>query len=629
MCGIFGVLDHRADTVPDRERLELTARLLHHRGPDHHDVFAARGIALGATRLALVDLSPRSNQPFWDRERRYCLVYNGEVYNFRELRAELEAEGVVMRTTSDTEVVLESLIRRGADATLPRLEGMFAFALWDTVGRRLTMARDRFGIKPLHVYDRDDVFVFASEIQAMRPWIPFAPDVPMISSYLLGFGGPTSGPTFYKHVRAVPPGTVVTVSPGSRGEYRRFWRLQDFWDPEESQRLADTRPARIVDALEERLLESVRTQLLADAPVGVLASGGVDSSLVIAMAARFHGNLAAFHADVVGRDSEHAAAAALARHAKVDLHAVKVVDQDSIDTIPEVMRHHGYPFTYQLNSVPFLKVSKLARHHGVKGVLSGEAADESYIGYQQLVPDVLATLREGLAEAPRVALDLARRGLARLRGVRPSAAPEDTARIVRSLLNRFETDLPEEEIRDDVRRRSGGEPVDRDLVTLWQLGWQLRTLLHRNDCLGMAASIEARFPFLDSRVVRLAANMPYSVKVRPSPTTLEREHPGLRDKWVLRKVAERYLPRSLAYRKKRGFPISAHQRMRITPELFDGSFVADLFELGSREVRMLVARAAPVLRLRLLHVDVWGRVCLGGVAAEEEKARLQKHVMIA
>jgi asparagine synthase (glutamine-hydrolysing) len=200
---------------------------------------------------------------------------------------------------------------------------------------------------------------------------------------------------------------------------------------------------------------------------------------------------------------------------------------------------------------------------------------------------------------------------------------------VRSLLNRFETDLPEEDIRDDVRRRSGREPADRDLVTLWQLGHQLRTLLHRNDSLGMAASIEARFPFLDSRVVRLAANMPYNVKVRCSPTTLEREHYGLRDKWVLRKVAERYLPRGLAYRKKRGFPISAHQRMRIAPELFDGSFVADLFEIGPREIRMLLARATPVLRMRLLHVDVWGRVCLAGVPAEEETERLRTHVTLA
>ena len=389
------------------------------------------------------------------------------------------------------------------------------------------------------------------------------------------------------------------------------------------------KPARIVDAVEEALLESVRSQLLADAPVGVLASGGVDSSLVIAMAARLHGNLAAFHADVVGRDSEHGAAAALARHAKVDLQTVKVVDRDSVDTIPEVMRHHGYPFTYQLNSVPFLKVAKLARDHGVKGVLSGEAADESYIGYQQLIPDVVQTLRRGLAEAPRVGLDLLRRGLARARGVRLPTEPEDAARVVRSMLNRFETDLAEEEIREDVRRRSGGrEPADQELVTLWQLGHQLRTLLHRNDSLGMAASIEARFPFLDSRLVRLAANMPYNVKVRVSPTTLEREHYGLRDKWVLRKVAERYLPRELAYRKKRGFPISAHERMRIAPELFDGSFVADLFELGPRELRMLLARATPALQLRLLHLDVWGRVCLAGDAIEDETERLRKHVAL-
>jgi asparagine synthase (glutamine-hydrolysing) len=146
MCGIFGIVQHRPGRTPDRERLELTARLLQHRGPDHHAVFSDDGIGFAQTRLALVDLNPRSNQPFWDRTGRYCLVYNGEIYDFRELRMELEADGVIFRTTSDTEVVLEALIHHGVDKTLPRLEGMFAFAFYDAHNSSLVLARDRFGI---------------------------------------------------------------------------------------------------------------------------------------------------------------------------------------------------------------------------------------------------------------------------------------------------------------------------------------------------------------------------------------------------------------------------------------------------------------------------------------------------
>ena len=628
MCGIFGIVQHRPGRTPDRERLELTARLLQHRGPDHHAVFSDDGIGFAQTRLALVDLNPRSNQPFWDRTGRYCLVYNGEIYDFRELRKELEAGGVIFRTTSDTEVVLEALIHHGVDKTLPRLEGMFAFAFYDARNSSLVLARDRFGIKPLYIYDEDDAFVFSSEIPAMRPWIPFEADTFSISAYLQGFGGPTSGFSFYKNVRIVPPGTVVTVRRGRRSESRRFWRLEDFWDPDEAERLAGMKSGQIVDEVEERLVESVKMQLLADAPVGVLCSGGVDSSVITAIAARLHKDLAIFHADVVGPFSEHDAAAALARHLGLELKVASVADADSLETLPEVMLHYGHPFTYHPNSVPFLMVSKLVRTNGVKGILSGEGSDESYIGYPWLIFDLRAFLLQWPRKAPGELLRLLRAAMQRMRGrpVRPRL--EEALAVIRGLHDRFEVEIEEERIRAEMKRRMGREPKPRELVTLCQLGYHLRTLLHRNDCLGMAASIEARFPFLDTRLVRLAVNMPYSVKVRPSPTTLERGHLFLRDKWVVRKVAERYLPPALATRKKRGFPIGAAARMRITPELFANSFVANLFELDTSETRYLIEHATQQLRLKLLHLDVWGRVCLEGVPTEDVRGRLQKYVSL-
>lgn len=628
MCGIFGILQHRSDAVVDERRLELTARLLEHRGPDHQAVFADRGVGLAHTRLALLDLSARSNQPFWDPHRRYCLVYNGQVYNFAELRAELEADGVVFRTTGDTEVVLELLIHRGVEATVPRLEGMFAFGLYDAHEGSLALARDHFGIKPLYVYDQDDAFVFASEISAMRPWIPFEADLLSISSYLQGFGVPTSGHSFYRNVRIVPPGTVVHVPRGGRGRYRRFWHLHQFWDPDEVARLRGLPPSRIVNEVEETLVDSVRMRLLADAPVGALCSGGVDSAVVTAMASRFNKNITVFHADVVGPHSERDAAVALARHLKLDLKVVSVVDQDSIDSMADIMLHYGHPFAYHPNSVPFLMVSKLVRENAVKAILSGEGADESFIGYSWAIFDLRAFLLElpgkVQSHAYRVLRDLLKRALGR----RIAHAPLERLGMVRDLHNRFEVGVEQERTRAEVRRRMGKAPTEHDLVTLDQLGYHLRTLLHRNDCLGMAASVEARFPFLDTRLVRLAVNMPYRVKVRPSLTTLEPGHLFLRDKWVLRKVADRYLPATLAQRKKQGFPIGASARMRIDPEFFDQSYVARLFELGARETRFLAVHANQELRLKLLHLDVWGRVCLEGVSTEDVTNRLQKYVTL-
>lgn len=627
MCGILGVLYHGSLETPDQERLEASARLLHHRGPDHQAVFAGEGIGLVHTRLALLDLNPRSNQPFWDRTGQHALVYNGEIYNYLELRAELEARGIQFRTTSDTEVLLECLINQGVDATLSRLEGMFAFALYDKEERSLVLARDRFGIKPLHVCATENQFVFASEIRAMRPWVPFRADVLSISSYIQGFGGPTQGYTFYQNIRIVPPGTTVSVSSDGHAHWRRFWHMSDFWDPTEVERLGQLRPKQVVDAVEEALFESVRGQLVADAPVGALCSGGVDSSLTMAMAARFHNHLAIFHANVIGPHSEYEAAAKLAKHLRLDLKTVAVVDQDSIDSMPEVIQHYGHPFTYHLNSVPFLMVSKLVRDHRVKAILSGEGADECYVGYPWLIFNLRAAVVRSLLELPRVSWHLAR-GLARrlIGRAMPAIISEDDATVVQGLHNRFESDMEKAELRNAVRDKAGREPTDRDLVTLNYLSYHLRTLLHRNDCLGMATSIEARFPFLDSRLVRLAVNMPYKLKVRFSPSAVAQGRYFLRDKWVLREVAARYLPPELAYRKKMGFPTNAQYRMKIRPELFAGSFVADLFGLTDREVRHLLERGSQQLRLRLLHLEMWARVCLEGPPIDRMSSRLRDHV---
>ena len=638
MCGIFGILQHKSDRVPDQHCVEISAALLHHRGPDHQEIYVDEGIGLAHTRLSLLDLNPRSNQPFWDRQGRYCPVYNGEIYNYRELRSELEEQGIEFKTTSDTEVLLECLIHHGVKATLPRLDGMFAFALYDRHERLLTVARDRFGIKPLYVYDQQDSFVFASEIAAMRPWIRFEPDLLSISSYLQGQQGPAKGFSFFKHIKIVAPGSLIPVQRGGHAHYSRFFSLGDFWNAGEVERLKQLKPSQVVDEVEETLLKSVKTQLLADAPVGALCSGGVDSSIVVAMACRFHNNLAIFHADVVGRDSEHDAAAALAKHLRLDLKTVEVVDQDSIETMPEVMAHYGYPFTIHPNSVPFLMVSRLVRSNGVKAILTGEGSDECYIGYRWAIFD----LRDFIRGLPRrtyhmfpglIELLLRRKYRGLISEVRANLKPHKLYKpasyvSVPSLQDRFERELEYDEIRSHIQRITG-RPVDyKEMTCLDLMSYPLGTLLHRNDCLGMAASIESRFPFLDSRLVKLAVNIPYQYKVRFSPTVLEPEHLFLRDKWVLRKVADRYLPAVLSQRKKRGFPTSAHSRMDIPTEFFEESFVADLFDLDRRAIRYLIDHADGGLKRRLLHLEVWAHVCLHDAPRNKILAKLRNHITL-
>jgi asparagine synthase (glutamine-hydrolysing) len=209
------------------------------------------------------------------------------------------------------------------------------------------------------------------------------------------------------------------------------------------------------------------------------------------------------------------------------------------------------------------------------------------------------------------------------RGYKPAAFTPVT-----SLYHRCESELEYEDLCGRIRCATGRPIYENEVISLRLIGDILRTLLHRNDCLGMAASIESRFPFLDSRLVKLAVNMPYRYKVRFSPATLDGGHPFLRDKWVLRKVAERYLPAVLSRRRKRGFPINAHARMQIPAEFFKNSFLADLFDLDRQATRYLINHASRELKRRLLHLEVWAHVCLHNAPRHKIVEKLKNHIIV-
>jgi len=617
MCGIFGVLQHVATDAPPRAQLQETAQRLRHRGPDGHGMHAETGVGLVHTRLSLVDLDERSAQPFWDASRRHCLLYNGELYDYDGLRAELEQHGASFRTTSDTEVLLEALIRFGVEATLPRLEGMFAFALFDARDKTLTLARDRFGIKPLFVHDSDECFVFASSVSAMRPWLALRPDALTVSGYLQGFNGPMSGRSFYEGVEILPPGALVRVTRGGRARFTQCLTMNDLPDRDMAEAFARRPRGALVDHVEQLLLHSVESQLCADVPVGAFCSGGVDSSLLMAMAARSHTDLRVFHADITGPLSERSAATRLAEHLKLELKVVSVRDQDFVDAIPDVVEHFGAPFANP-TTVPVLMVSRLVQENGIKAVLTGEASDECFLGYEWLVPDVRAALRR-----------LPQRVLGKLGLGRADSQPgsRDSA-LVMDLSSRFENAMGPSEFADapEVRYQA---PGTQGLATDSNLSYILRTLLYRNDTMGMAASIESRFPFLDSRVVRAATNLPLDCKVRFAPTHFDRNRPLYRDKWIVREIAARYLPPELSRRPKGMFPTNAFERLRIADALFANSFVEQWYGLAAPRLRRLLAEASPSLKLRLLLLEAWAHVCIRGLPKAELSARLTRHVTVA
>jgi asparagine synthase (glutamine-hydrolysing) len=622
MCGIFGILTHDSDAPVDESLLSESARLIEHRGPDHLATYTGPGIGIAHSRLSLLDLSERSNQPFWDDDGRCCIVYNGEVYNYLQLRERLEAKGIRFHTTSDTEVVLKWLIHSDSSEPLLDLEGMFAFALYDKHRNSLLLARDRFGIKPLYVCNQSDAFIFSSEIRAMRPWFTFQPDLLSIAAHMSGFSGPTKGFSFYKDIEIVPPGSIIEVNKGAKARTRQFFSMSDFLDGDYRRRLDHLPTRKVVDDMEEQLADSVRMQLVADVPVGALCSGGVDSSLIMAMAAKSHNNLAVFHANVVGPNSEFDAASALARHLSLDMKSVEVSDRDFLERMPDVMLHYGHPCTYHQNSIPFMMVSQLVRHNNIKAVLSGEGSDECYHGYPHVIFNLAAYIRSFKHRSPYQVFTQLKKWVLR----RPTLRPPPDPYV--GIASRYETELENETLRHAVQKTAPGMFNDKDLTSLVLLSYHLRTLLHRNDCLGMSAGIEARFPFLDTTLVKTAVNLPYRYKVRFSPTTRVRWHYFLRDKWIIRKIADRWLPRQLSRRRKIGFPVDAYRRMQIAPAFFRNSLCRDLMDLGEKEIDYFVTNASQNLKIRLLHLEVWAHVCLYDLPADQMLSRLCDNIEI-
>lgn len=619
MCGLFGIYYFDQSTRPDPAQLKATATLLTHRGPDNQSYYASAGVGLAHTRLSLLDLQPRSNQPLWDASGRYCIVYNGEVYNYLPLRERLEAQGIHFRTSSDTEVLLYALITHGRQA-VGEFHGMYAFAFYDSAAHTLLLARDPFGIKPLYVLETPSAILFSSEIKGFRPWQTPEPAMDVIFSYAAGLPMPTQPATFFAGVRSVRAGGYVTVAPGGKANYGTFFSLGDLYDEDQYDRLSSAKAESVIDEAEDLLTKSVRQHMIADAPVGAFCSGGIDSALILALAAQKHDNLAVFHADVVGPHSELRYAELLAKHLNLDLHVTKVTDADFIGKMTDVISHYEQPFTYHPNSVPFLAVSALVHHHKTKAVLTGEGADECLLGYSHLPLQPLLT-------AGRRALVASNRAISRTPfiGSRIALPNCDEAATVHSIPTALEIQLE----RETIAKRLGAKSPKGTATTLEYLGYHLRTLLTRNDRLGMAAHIEARFPFLDLDFVRFSANVPYRYKIRKG-TLLgsDFKHPLMGNKWVLRKVAERHLPRGLSARPKRGFPTNAYERMRIDPGFLRGSYIAEMFGLDGMRSRALWEATNVGTHLRFAHLEIWGRRCVLGESSEHVQELLAPYLQI-
>jgi asparagine synthase (glutamine-hydrolysing) len=586
MCGIAGMVDWRAATPADalRSIAEAMIETVRHRGPDAGEVWveAEGGVALGQRRLAIIDLSPGGAQPMHSADRRFVITFNGEIYNYRDIRGELQAAGHPMRSDSDTEVLLEACALWGVEAAIERAIGMFAFALWDRKTRSLILARDRLGIKPLYYAATPERVLFASQLKAFRPtphWKPTI-DADAVVGYLR-HAYIAQPRTIYREAEKLAPGHILTLREGSMPSPKCFWDLRGIAIA--GQRRNDPAPdaQEATDRLDGLLRDSVKLRMIADVPLGAFLSGGIDSSTVVAlMQAQSTRPVKTFSIGFHegGYDEAHCAKQ-VAAHLGTDHTEFYVEPRHALDVIPHLADWFDEPFA-DPSQIPTYLVSELTRKH-VTVALSGDGGDELFAGYNRYVWAERLARAVNLVPRPlRGASATALRALApqtwnRLFAFVPAswrpALPGDKLHKITTLLDNPQPDaiyrrLVSQWERPDEIAAAGQEPRGPlwdptiaqdfpDLVPRMQfldmITYLPDDILTKVDRATMAVGLEGRVPLLDHRVVAYSWSLPLEFKLR-----------GGRSKWLLRQVLDRYVPRPLIDRPKMGFgvPIDAWLR---------------------------------------------------------------------
>lgn len=555
---------------------------MHHRGPDAQGVWAspASDVCFGHTRLAIIDLTPSGAQPMVSADGRFVITFNGEIYNHAELRRPLPERA--LRGHSDTEVLLETLASIGVDRTLDRVNGMFALAMWDNDRRVLTLARDRLGEKPLYLATNHGLVAFASDLAALRPipGIDWSLDRSAVAGFLKrGFIG--AGRSIHQGIRQIPPGRVVEfdVQRGSEPATRRYWRPSAAVD-----RTSPDAEVR-ADRCEELLRDSIAMRSLADVPVGAFLSGGIDSSLVVALMQQVSGDASTFSIGFGEPDMDEAPyARRIAEHLGTEHTEVYLGAEDALAVVPKLPQIYTEPFA-DPSQIPTYLVSAVARDQ-VKVCLSGDGGDELFGGYDRYARTIKLWTR--IAGVPAPARRLVAAGLGRVSPARWSqiaAVPYWVAKRKRA-----PTDLGHKVRRlGEVVGGRGADAVYDDLFSLWPSAHQLvrgappepaiggawsgvdvltwmtaadletylpEDILVKVDRASMATSLEVRVPLLDHRLVELALASPPEDKLVNGT-----------GKMLLRRVLARHVPPALFERPKMGFgaPIDRWLRGALRP----------------------------------------------------------------
>jgi asparagine synthase (glutamine-hydrolysing) len=622
MCGIAGSLSRNSD----EQTILLMLEAERHRGPDDWGIWSDDLCVLGHRRLAIIDLSEAGRQPLSNQEGTIWITFNGEIYNFQGLRRQLESLGYRFRTRTDTEVLVHAYEQWGPDC-VKRLRGMFAFAIWDQRRRRLFVARDRTGKKPLFYFHDRSRFVFASELQALLAdvTIPREINYPAIDFYL-SWGYVPAPHTAYCGVFKLPPAHWMTIDPTTDGFVTR---LQQYWSlrygPKPSISEDDA-----VEALREKLTEAVRIRMISDVPLGAFLSGGMDSSIVVGLMAKVSDRpvktFSIGFREAAYNELDHAKR--VAELWSTDHHQF-VVEPDALEVLPLLVRHYGEPYA-DSSAVPTFYVSKVTRS-GVTVALNGDGGDENFAGYDRYLANRIAERLRALPGAGMSArllsgllpdsLDAKNRlrRMKRFLAVAAEPTPKRYARWVTYFTEEAKRQLYSQDLRlqlDGFRPQNWMDALFMDVQELdpvdAAMAVDIRSylpydLLVKVDITSMANSLEARSPFLDHEIMEFAAQLPVRFKLN-----------GNSSKYLPKRAFADLLPRETVNRRKMGFgvPIAEWFRGSLRPLLEDGLLSQRLFHRGyfqPDQVRCLLTdhlerRADHSFQLwNLLMLELWHR----------------------
>lgn len=565
MCGIAGQVAF--GSPPQSSAMKDVVQRIRHRGPDDQDVWRSPSgnAVFGHARLSVIDLSPMGHQPMIDPETGNCIVFNGEIYNFQALRSECESAGDRFRSHSDTEVILALYRRFGQDCVL-KLRGMFAFAIWDESHQSVFLARDRVGKKPLNYALVDGGLIFCSEIDPLsrHPAVSREMDFEALELFLQCQYIPAPW-TIYKQIRKLPPGHHAVLD-------RSGFRVEKYWEIDYRAKIEVTEEAAL-DGLEEKITEAVRLRMISDVPLGALLSGGIDSSVVVALMARLSPD--PVQTFTIGFSEEAFNELPYAQQVAErcgTVHHSEILAGEVASVLPLLVRHYGEPFA-DSSAVPSFLVSEVARRH-VTVAMNGDGGDELLGGYPRyaLSPLQLKTssIVSGLL-SPQQLVDLAAR-VAPGRGI--------AGKLVRKAAMGFgwpemqSVDMYRAFWDDDRRADLLGEHSSRGLLPAWRTEWLMAAnkhadnavermlwydahtylpgdLLTKMDIASMHCGLETRSPLLDHDVIEYCASLPVRYKVKNGV-----------GKSLLKRLAERHFPKEFVYRRKMGFGIPLAKWLR-------------------------------------------------------------------